>query len=45
MSVICDVIVIFPIIGQFGVIRMPDLTKTKNGTKKSLIQVSHNGFE
>ena len=54
----CDVIVTFPIYGQFGVIRKLDsgrivcksymfikrtfyLTKTENGTKKSLTQLSH----
>ena len=49
-----DVITIFLIYDQFGLIRKPDsrrivgnfyLTKTENRTKKSLTQLSHYCFE
>ena len=54
MSKNYDVITIFLIYDQFGLIRKPDsrrivgnfyLTKTENRTKKSLTQLSHYCFE
>ena len=45
----CDVIVTFPIYGQFGAIRKPKvifyITKTESRTKKSLTQLSYYCFE
>ena len=53
MLINCDVIVIFPIYGQFGAIRKPDsgfrgpfyLTKNESRTRKCLTQFSYYRFE